>query len=729
MRKLSTFFLILTLFAGVGFFVYPDVASWWNGRIQAGILDEYTVEVSQMFQEQIDARLQQAQEFNARITEINMMDPFSDTDALPEEYLQTLNIRGVMARIEIPVINVDMPVLHGTSYDTLNRAAGHLAGTHLPIGGESTHAVITAHSGLSSARMFTDMLDGNVYIGDYFFITVLDQRLAYRVVQIDTVLPHEVDLIRVYAGEDFVTLITCTPLTVNSHRLLVRGSRVPYTPYMAEEIVPVITVMHTNWRLIVAVGAFALFMLVFAGYQVGRIFRGWLRKRWGLPVEGPPVAAPVVVIAPGYEGDPYVAVPHTAGPMVAPAYFERNGGPSQQHRNSPKKSNSDAWRKIMAGIAILIMMVGAGIMLYPQVHRQIHRRYTENLINEWTDRLDFYRGFIRQRWVNERIALWSSVNGLTVTYNGGFYVGPSGNVYLDNLVIYSNGEPFTVGPDGSLNVGGNIVGYNGSVFVGNLSISTGGYFYVNGDGVNFFTGGNAGNLTIDDLTLGRDGFTLYLGGIPLENITIDCLEDFVAYHDLDFIFNFDINEDPMYWLYQQMVDYNFDLYETEQEGLVDLEAAEEVDFSVSETAGFREEMLGYITIEILNIRLPIFAGSSNANLLRGAAHMSHTSLPVGGISTNSVITAHNGMSRARMFDNLEDLVNGDIITITNFYQTLTYVVTGRRIVNPVLDMHTEMDYILIREGIDMITLLTCYPYRINSHRLLVFAERLPEEQQ
>jgi len=417
----------------------------------------------------------------------------------------------------------------------------------------------------------------------------------------------------------------------------------------------------------------------------------------------------------------------------------------------PGKSR-EVLRKVVITVAILLLAGGAGVMIYPRVQQVLYSRYAEALITAWEDRLDDYRAFIQQRWVNERTALWSAVSDLTVAHNddlyvgpsgniyngsfsigpggsvsdGGFYIGPSGNMYVSNLTIYSNGEPFTIGPGGVLSVGGSAVGEDGSISIGNLSMATGGYFYINGDSGSLYHNGSGGNLSISNLSLNTNGteFALYLGDVHLGDIAIDYNGDFDEYFDLDFIFNFDLNQDPMYWLYQRMADYNFDLYETEQENLVDLESAEEVDFSVTETAGFSEEMLGFITIEVLNnLRLPIFAGSSDANMLRGAAHMSHTSLPVGGPSTNSVITAHRGLSRARMFRDIGDLENGDIILITNFYQTLRYAVVGYEIIDPVI---SDLDPILIREGVDMITLLTCHPYRHDTQRLLVFAERLPD---
>jgi len=717
-------FFILTLFVGIGFFIYPDVASWWNGRIQHGLMDTYQVDVAQMERDLIDTQFQHARAFNESINEINISDPFADTETLPEDYMRTLNVRGVMATVEIPVINVTLPVFHGTSSAVLDRGAGHLKGTSFPIGGEGTHAVITAHSGLSNARMFTDMLDNNLYIGDYFFINVLDQRLAYRVIQIDTVTPDNVDLIRLYPGEDFVTLITCTPLVLNTHRLLVRGTRVPYIQYMAEEIVPVITLVDTNWRLLATFAAFGLFLFVFVGYQLVRIFLGWRRKRKGLL----PVGAVAQTLA--YESDDYVNIPETAR-YVNPAYIEAR----RQRARSRKKADKDIKRRLAMGMGIFILVAGAGIMLFPQVQRLLYDRYAENLIIEFQEAREEAAHFITQRWMNHTVAFVSDISNMPIgSTNGG--IGQNGDINIGNIPLDYSSQ-LSVNHDGYLTLGGIPVGSNGYITLSdvvvatngamqpadntNLFIGANGSYYVNIGG-DLFLGTNGGNLSMGNLHLGPDG-NIYIGGINIGNLVNGdfCLDD----HDLDFIFNFDPNQDPLQWLNDQMQDHNYTLYETDQSALTHLEAAEEVYFSVTEVAGIRDEMLGFITIEYINIQIPIFAGSSDGNMNRGAAHMTHTSLPVGGISTNSVITAHRGLTRARMFRDIYDLPIGTIITITNIYQTLTYAVTGQEIVNDVLVLE-DMDRIRIREGVDMITLLTCHPYRVNSCRLLVFAERVPD---
>ena len=176
--------------------------------------------------------------------------------------------------------------------------------------------------------------------------------------------------------------------------------------------------------------------------------------------------------------------------------------------------------------------------------------------------------------------------------------------------------------------------------------------------------------------------------------------------------------DPFHWLYRQMSDYNNTLYETGQANIVDPFSFEDVDFSL-QTFGFRDEMIGFVTIPRMDVELPVFLGASYDNLNRGAGLIMQTSLPMGGRNTNAVIAAHRGLGTARMFRDIERLEVGDEIFVTNFYQTLRYAVVSTRIIRP-----TEIDAILIQSGRDMVTLFTCHPYRLNHQRYLVFAERM-----
>lgn len=175
------------------------------------------------------------------------------------------------------------------------------------------------------------------------------------------------------------------------------------------------------------------------------------------------------------------------------------------------------------------------------------------------------------------------------------------------------------------------------------------------------------------------------------------------------------------WLYELIVAYNNELYENGQAGLVDVFSYQQVDFSLVQF-GFDEEMIGYLTIPKMDIELPIYLGASKENLSKGAAHLTYTSLPVGGVNTNAIFAAHRGMSTAAMFRDIEKLDIGDEVYITNFRETLKYHVVEIAVIAP-----NDIDKILIQEGRDLVTLITCHPYRHNYQRYVVYCERIAEE--
>jgi len=175
------------------------------------------------------------------------------------------------------------------------------------------------------------------------------------------------------------------------------------------------------------------------------------------------------------------------------------------------------------------------------------------------------------------------------------------------------------------------------------------------------------------------------------------------------------------WLYELMVRYNMELYASGQSGLTDAFSYQQVDFSLIRF-GFDEEMIGYLSIPKMNIELPIYLGADRENMAKGAAHLAQTSLPVGGINTNTVIAAHRGMKTAAMFRDIEELEIGDEVTITNFCGTLRYRVAEIKIINP-----TNIEAILIQPGRDLVTLITCHPYRHNYQRYVVYCERVTDE--
>ncbi len=222
-NRISTIILILVFFLGLSVLLYPSVSNWWNSRVQSRAVMTYENILADMTGEENAALLREAEEYNARLRKISY--PFMYYDRV-EGYDDCLNVggNGIMGYITIEKIGVQMPIYHGVSEAVLNTAVGHLPGSSLPTGGAGTHSVFSAHRGLPSARLFTDL--DKLEEGDEFTLTVLDRVLTYQVDQILIVLPDEVDSLYVSEGKDYCSLVTCTPYGINSHRLLVRGVRV-----------------------------------------------------------------------------------------------------------------------------------------------------------------------------------------------------------------------------------------------------------------------------------------------------------------------------------------------------------------------------------------------------------------------------------------------------------------------------------------------------------------------
>ena len=210
----------------LGLLVYPLVGELLNEKYHSDVETTYTAAIADTDDVELTAQREAAQQYNAMLSGAAIAEGGASAPPLP--YAEQLTVGGVMCYIDIPKINVYLPVQHGTDADTLERAVGHVVGTSLPIGGSSTHAVLSAHSGLASSKLFSDI--DQLAVGDTFYIHVLGEVLAYKVDTINTVLPTDTSLLQIEDGKDQVTLVTCTPFGVNTHRLLVRGHRVPYTP-------------------------------------------------------------------------------------------------------------------------------------------------------------------------------------------------------------------------------------------------------------------------------------------------------------------------------------------------------------------------------------------------------------------------------------------------------------------------------------------------------------------
>ncbi len=216
------------LIAGIGIFCYPAVSDWWNSMHATRAIASYQEAVAGMTEEEKVALFSQARDYNAHLDTLG--DRFNGAPSINDEYEQALNVtgNGILGYVTIDKIDVHLPIYHGTDEGTLQIAAGHLEGSHLPTGDVGTHPVVSAHRGLPSAILFT-YLD-EIHEGDYFTITVLDTELAYQVDQVLIVEPAQIDALMAEDGVEYATLQTCTPYGVNSHRLLVRGHRVDGIP-------------------------------------------------------------------------------------------------------------------------------------------------------------------------------------------------------------------------------------------------------------------------------------------------------------------------------------------------------------------------------------------------------------------------------------------------------------------------------------------------------------------
>jgi sortase A len=257
---------------GFGVLSYPTVANQWNTYRQSKLISTYEDTVSTMTEEDFSAEWEAARAFNATITQNNIYADVFGEDTQGEddsEYRKVLNVSGndIMGYISIPKINIEIPIYHGTAETVLQNGAGHLNGTSLPIGGSGTHAVLAAHRGLPSAKLFTEI--DELEAGDVFYIHVLDETLAY---QVDQILPM-VDkddtetlesALAIEDGKDYVTLFTCTPYGVNTHRLLVRGTRIPYdgSDVEAATVVGSMVKAVTNYYMLFMIMGIAITILI-----------------------------------------------------------------------------------------------------------------------------------------------------------------------------------------------------------------------------------------------------------------------------------------------------------------------------------------------------------------------------------------------------------------------------------------------------------------------------------
>ena len=263
----------ILLLAGILVLLYPVFATQYNNARQERIASEFSAVAENAGPDAVAESLRRADEYNLKASASPILDPWLDAQrpgtAQYQDYLSQLNLNDVMATIKIPSIDVNLPIYHGTDTATLDKGVGHLFGTALPVGGESTHTVLTGHTGLGNATMFDQLT--SVKMGDYFYIETAGRHLKYQVTDIRVVLPHETESLNKVEGKDLATLITCTPYGVNTHRLLVTGERVPMDEEaVAAEAAQVKGSVMKPWMI--AVLASVAVILLVAGIL-------WLRSR------------------------------------------------------------------------------------------------------------------------------------------------------------------------------------------------------------------------------------------------------------------------------------------------------------------------------------------------------------------------------------------------------------------------------------------------------------------
>ena len=262
---------IITLLFFVGVLLYPTVSDYLSRIHSSQVIQSYEKSIVGLDQETRNKMLQDAQAYNSSlIGKEELYDPFASIEKVDKYYMSLLNPNGdgVMGYIQIPRIDVKLPIYHTTSEKVLQKGVGHLQGTSLPVGGKSTHVALSGHRGLPSSSLFTDL--DLLEIGDIFYIEVLGNTSAYQIDQIKTVLPTETQDLEIVEGEDYVTLITCTPYSVNTHRLLVRGTRVDYQKAIEEQANEVDNGIHVPFEIQILFIGFTVIMLMFLLLKVRR---------------------------------------------------------------------------------------------------------------------------------------------------------------------------------------------------------------------------------------------------------------------------------------------------------------------------------------------------------------------------------------------------------------------------------------------------------------------------
>lgn len=260
-KKVKTLAILLVFLIGLLIMLYPFISNFRNRMRTENLIGVYNGDVDKTSQQKLAEAYRKARTYNRNHTVNTIVDIFNQDSPIRDEYMSLLNLsgNGMMGYIEIPEIHQRLAIYHGTGDEVLQKGCGHIAGTSLPVGGKSTHSVLAAHRGLPSAKLFTDI--DRLKEGDEFYVFVLNHTLAYKVDQIKTVKPDNLDDLQIVKGKDYVTLFTCTPYAVNTHRLLVRGHRVPYVP-KDNATRTMMDSFEMYWIIIFVIGIIALAVVV-----------------------------------------------------------------------------------------------------------------------------------------------------------------------------------------------------------------------------------------------------------------------------------------------------------------------------------------------------------------------------------------------------------------------------------------------------------------------------------
>ena len=265
-RRLKNFLLTILFLIGMGITFYPVVSKTWNQYRDSRLISDYEEAVRTIPEDRYESILREAREYNEQHLSNNIVDAFNQDIGdyiLTHPYDTLLNPTGnmIMGSVEIPKINVSLPIYHGIGSDVLEKGIGHIEGTSLPIGGANTHTVLAGHRGLPGRQLLTDL--DQVDLNDFLYLKILNETLAYKVDQVTVVEPHETKGLAIETGQDLVTIVTCTPYGVNSHRLLVRGHRIPYVE-QEKEIYEALNTPETGREeklLMIGLGIFAILVI------------------------------------------------------------------------------------------------------------------------------------------------------------------------------------------------------------------------------------------------------------------------------------------------------------------------------------------------------------------------------------------------------------------------------------------------------------------------------------